>query len=688
MTIQSKERRFSNARKAIAVVAIFGFLALGAFGQEGGKIADPKPADKAAAAGAPAPGMLLDWTGVARVGNPYDEPSKDGKRVVPVVFTRLEEKTPDKYKKLVGGSVYFAVFKNMGAAAKEGDTFGTGMKGLDKRFSGGDGFQFSPGFDTSANYLYLYQVVNGRGLDGRNFIAEPIAQKDRLTEKDVIKDFQRVSPPTEAIARWALSLAVRPRDISSWGYFNGAAFVAQERKSLNLFGEETKVPTTIKPISFLPSMLEETHNPAYKNRAPAQSLGALQPTFQVGDSRINLDKSPAYPGNDNAIKFAVSADAKEKIKFPIGIDEQGKPLSTVLFSSYSEKSKKFQYDVNPSSVQIMYDATSDLLRAGYAGYGYGGYTNDDFIRSVLLVKFDDEQGLKKGQYSVVFGFTSNMPPRPERVRIDTEESVRESRPYENRPADLFSRQQVDAAESVSSMILLAAAGKQESLPALKAFSREPGMIREVGDVGVGVFGVGGVGGVGTLRTAAEIFVADGAIRTVAANEPREVPGPAAGGPGGGAAITGGFSTGLGGISSGGGMGGGLGLPSLGVGGAAGLSGAIGGGGGIGGSTSGTNGQNQQPGTQTGTQSGNQTINFTATLTNQQKQQQQQQQFQSQHQNQHQENHNNHNHNNHHPHGAVVPAPASLLLGLLGLPVLLFLRRRKTEETPLTPEAVA
>jgi hypothetical protein len=37
---------------------------------------------------------------------------------------------------------------------------------------------------------------------------------------------------------------------------------------------------------------------------------------------------------------------------------------------------------------------------------------------------------------------------------------------------------------------------------------------------------------------------------------------------------------------------------------------------------------------------------------------------------------------------VVPAPASLFLGLLGLPALLFFRRKKTDEAAPTNETVA
>jgi hypothetical protein len=626
MTIHSNELRFSNARKAIAAVAIFGFLALAAQGQEPGKVGDK------AAAAPPSPGLLIEWAGVVRVGNPYDVgvPSKEfGERLVPVVFSPRGEKTPADAKKLVGGSVYFAVFKNQGAeATKNGDTFGTGMKGFDQKFFGGNGYQFSPAFDTTATYLYLYQVVNGRGRDPRNFIKDP---PEVVNAIDVGKVFKEVSPPSEPIARWALSLAVRPRDISSWGYFNGASFVAEPKELLNIFGRKIgkNADSMIEPISYLPSMQEPSIHPAYKNRAAAYSLGLFQETFRVGDSEKNIGKDPGY--------------IKDEIKLVV----EGKEVTRVL-----------NHDVKPSAVELIHSSSETLA---YAEFG-----DQDYIRSALLVKFDDgtlgEAGLAKGRYSTVFGFTSNLPPQPERVRIDTAASVRESRQFESRAADLFSRRALDAAENYSTIVL-----SGQGTPPLLAFSREPA-VRFVADTA------------GSLRTAGDIVAAGGNIRFVAAAaDGREIPGPVPSASGA-AAISGGFSTGLGGSSHGGGMGGSF--PSLGVGGAAGLSGFGGGAGGIGGN----NGGNPQQQQQQQQIPNSQTINFNASLINQQQQQQQQLQFQiqSQHQGQHQGNHNHPPH----PPGPVVPAPASLLLGLLGLPVLVFLRRRKPDETPETTEAVA
>ena len=71
--------------------------------------------------------------------------------------------------------------------------------------------------------------------------------------------------------------------------------------------------------------------------------------------------------------------------------------------------------------------------------------------------------------------------------------------------------------------------------------------------------------------------------------------------------------------------------------------------------------------------------------NQQQQFQQQQQKQNQQQNQHQNQHQNQNQNNNNTPGNVVPEPAALALGLLGLPALLVvLRRRKGLQTTGSP----
>src|ERR1700686_4621067 len=94
----------------------------------------------------------------------------------------------------------------------------------------------------------------------------------------------------------------------------------------------------------------------------------------------------------------------------------------------------------------------------------------------MIVKFAGAEGLKQTQHSVIFGFTSNLPPQPERVRIDTKEPVQESLKAELSPAELFSRKEDAAAERISDVVLTAAGAKGET-PALKAISgfAEPGI---------------------------------------------------------------------------------------------------------------------------------------------------------------------------------------------------------------------
>src|SRR5262249_54983504 len=58
-----------------------------------------------------------------------------------------------------GSTVYFAVYKKLGSAGL-GDTWGTGRSDLDSNFVPGDSYRstVSPALDTTAQYLYLYQV--------------------------------------------------------------------------------------------------------------------------------------------------------------------------------------------------------------------------------------------------------------------------------------------------------------------------------------------------------------------------------------------------------------------------------------------------------------------------------------------------------------------------------------------------
>jgi hypothetical protein len=174
--------------------------------------------------------------------------------------------------------------------------------------------------------------------------------------------------------------------------------------------------------------------------------------------------------------------------------------------------------------------------------------------------------------------------------------------------------------------------------------------------------------VGGVQPAANL-VADGEVPTpiaavAATTAPSPTPGSGLGTLGGGIPAFGG-GRGFGGFP--GGFGGGFGgFPG-------GFGGFPGGGFGSGNGTPTQNGAQNQQQTPTSGPTGV-VVNNNNDNTNTNEQNQQQQQQQQQQQKQHQRQHRGHNHH-------VVPAPAAWLLGLLGMPVFLLLKRRKS-----TPEA--
>src|SRR6266404_5694044 len=154
MTTATNERRFTLRKALLASTAAFGLfalLALGSNAQEAKK--DDKPAVRAS----------IEVSGYTRPGTPDDKFGPDGELIRQIGFTG---EGVQKFK-IMGGTVYFAVFKNTGTV--EGDTFGTGMANFDAKFEAGRSFRdtMSPRYDRKAKYLYLYQVVNDRNLDPR-----------------------------------------------------------------------------------------------------------------------------------------------------------------------------------------------------------------------------------------------------------------------------------------------------------------------------------------------------------------------------------------------------------------------------------------------------------------------------------------------------------------------------------------
>ena len=92
------------------------------------------------------------YTGYTRPGSPNDK--VDGGKIV--WAANIDKGV---LKNGLGGTIYFAVFDMTGGA--QGDVWGTGVKYFNASFKPGLDFagESSPTLDTSARYLYLYQVV-------------------------------------------------------------------------------------------------------------------------------------------------------------------------------------------------------------------------------------------------------------------------------------------------------------------------------------------------------------------------------------------------------------------------------------------------------------------------------------------------------------------------------------------------
>jgi hypothetical protein len=588
---------------------------------------EPKVRDQAAQSS-------LVVAGYTRPGNPSDKAK--GGRIIAGGYLAGD---PD-FKGL-GGTVFFAVFR---LSHDEGDVWGTGVKDFDTTFTPGSDYNHadSPVLDTRAKYLYLYQVVNSRGLD-------PISPVKFAANKDM---------GTRPIATAAVRLRVDPRYITSWGHFKSTGFtlgVVPEdldgkkepvKGVVGAAGEKGKdgIKTAFEAdqegairmaVSVEPSILGSLSSNAYLWRAPSHSLNRVR----VNDATLNLANSKAIKDLENRV------DALKK--------NNTKPAAWA-----SEMLKSAKAANEPSLVRLMLSEPDARL-----------YLQADWFAKGA------ESLLKLADHSTVFGFTTDLPPVPEPVGIAAPE------------------------------------GRAQLLAVLDSLTGEGAA---AGPAGGGV--VPAVGeGPGGVAPAAAPGVAPAAAPGVAPGSAVGPIQPAAFAPtaaGGGAAFgsalpaTGGFGAGLPGGLGVGGIG--RAFPATtGGGSGAGTGGGTGSGSGNGngnsastntGTNTGTQAQAQaqgqaqaQNGTQQGSQtvtqtqgnqtvtSGNQTVSTTVNVNVAQQQQQAQAQAQAQLQAQAQaqsQRQNNHGHQHQH----VVPEPGTIILALLGLPVLFFHYRRRKMAT--------
>jgi hypothetical protein len=550
----------------LSLLPVLGVLCIG-----GSLLAqENKPAEEAKArAQDRRPSLVV--AGYTRPGNPSDR-AKGGK-ILPGGYL-----AGNADFKGIGGTVFFA-FR---LTREEGDVWGTGAKGFDETFVPGVDFNNveSPLLDTRAKYLYLYQVVNSRGLD-------PISPVIFAVNKE---------RSTQPIAAAAVRLRVDPRYITSWGAFKATGLTLsvlprglEEKKA----AADKDKPGAVKPaldeeregflrmaVSVNPSILGALPTSANRFRAPSHLLRRVR----VDDATLNLV-------NTNAMK--------ELQKRALALEKNNeKPAAWVGQMLRSAKAA-----TEPTAVRL-------------------GLSEPD-ARLYLQAEWKTQGGaglLNLADHSSVFGFTTDLPPVPEPFGIAAPEA------RENLLAVLGGLAG-DVAGTAGAVVpaawVGAGPGDDSGVAPAAAHGVAPGTA--VGPIQPAAFTPAVTHGAGISTFGSALAPPAG----FGAGFP--------GWPGVGA-----FGRAFPPTTNGGGFGGGSGS----------------------GNNNGTQAQNQKE-QQQGNQNLINNISIDISLSNQQSQNQSQHQHQNQHQRQSQR-------NRHH----VVPEPGTLLLGLLGLPALIFSYRRR------------
>ncbi|MFO0863388.1 MAG: hypothetical protein U0744_01780 [Gemmataceae bacterium] len=587
---------------------------------------------------------------------------------------------------ITSATVFYAVLKR-NAELKGRDSWGVNLGDFDGRFVEGMNIRgdVSPALDTEAEYIYLYQVVNDQPYHDPRF--NPRVSRDMKTRLAAMN--LEVNPnKVDTIGSVALKLAADPRHITSWGFFDNTAFslpvakIGGDGEALAALDGDNKAKESIR--------LATSAHPSIGLQLPVKQYRPWGPVHEFsGDEGFGI-------GNDTQ-----NLDANKAVIKTVGI---------ALASRFENTAEK-RGGAKPSFVQVLY---FDSVETGY-NLGLRTEAVRDANGVVLatrdiapsIFRVDWKEGIESGNHSVLFGFTSNLPPKDEPIRVKNLETSQAPATADAERSFIRSISTSPAARAT----LFGAFGARDPGPdgfdaAVGAGGAALGQGGAIGaglgqgnapGVGEGVGGAPGVGtgvgvapgtGAGTGSGVALASLGAGGVALATGVAPGNAPGagipsPAFGSfaaPGGGGGGGGGFLSGFvpgipggGGGGFGGGAGGGFGGGSYPAGGGFTGTGSAQGGFGGGGGFNGAGRSNGTTDTNSGTDTG---TNIAININQNQNQKQNQGQFQNQGQGQKQK--GGHGHGHHH-HGNVVPAPASLILGLLGLPGLAFFRRRKTTE---------
>jgi hypothetical protein len=298
----------------------------------------------------------------------------------------------------IGATVYFKVFER--SDGDDSDPWGAGYKDLDSAFVHGPASRGrnAEKLDTTARYLYLYQVIN-----------------------DSYRPAQ--------VKSVAVRLLVPPHLITSWGHFaekpekgkgRGVGFAMHFE---NPDPKNPKAASRVLPVS--------TDHPGvtdniYRNPAPY-----FYPPNPYSLSNIQLGNKPAplTDGEDTGRE-------PERVVLQSGFDFEGAPNWLVKDRTRIPMSPFTRLALPAANLENpYYNPASPLMPAGMGGLGMApmmpgmltanaastvdplwhapavvAYWNDDPLRPGMA-------GMQPGQRSTIFGFTSNFPPVYEDVRV-------------------------------------------------------------------------------------------------------------------------------------------------------------------------------------------------------------------------------------------------------------------------------
>lgn len=572
-------------------------------------------------------GPLPEMAGYTRPGHDAELPAPD--KAAPVAGKEPEAG--------VGATVYYAVYDRYQGTAV--DPWGTQLKNVAGSFIAGkasDHLLAARGLDTQARYLYVYQVVN---------------------------DSKRKSQIKSATIR----LLVEPEYITSWGHFALPRAEADAPTRGVSFAVPFTDPAAPRVEDRSGVRAVSTANPAVNDRnyrplAPA--FRAVQPyrfdlipvasLKQAADTKEDAGREPEAVVLVTGMPFAplqerMTGDTgrgvalvnwrnpPDPLPVPTNLRQEGTGTGYGLYSQLRRPLGGYApiepqvLPVRAIGAVLPTDSDLDIPGVGASTAVLRRGRSENTYPALQASWLDTP--LRPGERSVLFGFTSNLPPTFDGVRLGAN-AVGDSVPVagipDNRPANLIA---------------------DGTVPTPIGYVAEPESI--------------GVVPAATLPAAAP---APATLASVAA--PPAGGASFGGGPGGFGGAVGGGPTG--GFSGGGGFGG------------------------FGGGTSGGGGDDatastpstaqpprddsQQDQGQTGTQSGNQTVTVNVSQNQTQSSNQSQNQAQNQSQTQSQK-------------GCccepgdgveVIPEPAAILTSVLALPVLYLVARRRKNDPSATP----